>query len=360
MKKVLLCGATHGSNFGDSLFAYMFKKKIESKYQNADIYFTKASKYSKDNLNIKVATLKDLFSMDAMVYISGGYFGQSHNESLKGSIYRFLVYFIFGLFMIFRRKPIAILGVGAGPLKRSFLKRTAVFIFNKAKIVSVRDNESKVYMTRYGVNSDIIVTSDSAQVIDDKIFNIKRKTKWISENEKLKDKYIVLVHLASKYSDLYNNTVIKAIKESISTQKDIGFIITTDYVTDSVELEEIYKMFPEDNTVIYNFYNPIDFVEIIANVDAAITPKLHVGILACTYNKSVVSFPLHPGKTKRYYQQIGYPERCKSLFEVNKDEAKQMISKYIMSNIELSDNIRNEAYKNFDLLIDFCEKYIKN
>ncbi|GAA0310732.1 polysaccharide pyruvyl transferase WcaK-like protein [Gracilibacillus halotolerans] len=359
MKKVLLCGATHGSNFGDSLFAIMFNKKIEKKFDDVDVYFTKASEYSKEALNIKVAGLKELFSMDGMVYISGGYFGQSHNENLKGSIYRFLTYFAYGLFMILRRKPIAIIGVGAGPLERKFLRKTAKYIFNKAKIVSVRDKESRDYMRNYGVQSEIRVTSDSAQVINDAIFNIKKENTWISSQEKLKNRQKVLIHLASKNSDLYNDIVIGAILDSLGSRKDIGFIITTDYVTKGDELREVYKLFPSEQTVIYDFNNPLEFVEVISNVDAVITPKLHVGIIATTFHKSVISFPLHPGKTIRYYQQIGYPERCKSLFDVSKEESKEMILSYIDSKVNLSQNLLYKANENFDLLLDFLENNVR-
>lgn len=356
MKKILLCGATHGSNFGDSLFAYMFKKKVENESKELDIYFTKASEYSKKTLDIKVAGIKELFQMDALVYISGGYFGQSHEENLKGSLYRFLTYFVYGLMMILRRKPIVILGVGAGPLNRKFLRKTAVFIFNKAKIVAVRDEQSKDYMRKYGVTSNMVVTSDSAQVINKKEFDVKSKDNWTQTSTKLSNKYLILVHLASKHAGLYNEVVIETLIESLSNREDIGYILTTDYVTDGKALNDLYKKFPKERTEIYSFYDPIEFVELISNVDAAVTPKLHVGILASTYNKSVISFPLHPGKTLRYYEQIGYPERCKSLFEINKEDVHNMVLNSIFTPIELNKEIRESSSKNFELLAEFLKR----
>src|SRR5690625_4460071 len=287
-KKIVLCGATHGSNFGDSLFAYMFKKSIEDLDKEIEIIFTKASEHSRGKLGIRAASIKELLSSDAFIYISGGYFGESHNESLKGSLYRFLRYFLYGLIMTFRRKPIAILGVGAGPLNRSFLRKTAVYLFNKAKIVSVRDNISKEYMKNYGVKNKIEVTSDSAQVIDNNIFDINNSQVFFNWEEKVKDRKKILIHVNKiGNNDLYLENVIHAIKETLALNKNYGFVITSDSVISKEHLNKVYNELPDDRTVIYNFKDPLEFLNVIASVDSIITPKLHVGILASTYNKPV-------------------------------------------------------------------------
>src|SRR5690554_1996222 len=161
MKKLLLCGATHGSNFGDSLFAYMFKSTIESEYKDVKILFTKVSNYSRDELGLKKATINDIISCDAMVYISGGYFGQSHNETFKQSIKRFITYYTYGLLASLRKVPIAVIGAGVGPLNRKFLKRVVIHIFNKSKVKLVRDDVSKYYIMKYGGKGDVLVTTDS-------------------------------------------------------------------------------------------------------------------------------------------------------------------------------------------------------
>lgn len=354
-KKVLLCGATHGSNFGDSLFAFLFNEKINEKYDNVSIYFTKVSDYSRDYLGIEQVKLKELFSMDAMVFISGGYFGQSHEEGFKKSVFRFLNYFIYGVIMALRKKPISIIGVGAGPLNRGFLKKAAVFLFNKSQIVSVRDEESWRYMKEYGVNRDIIVTSDSAQVINDTMFKDNKVPMNESDDAKLKGKHVVLVHVPSNAKSEFKEIIIPAIKESLFNDENIGFILSHDAVIKNNFIKEIYEMFPQNRTVLYDFLDPVEFLKIINYVDTVITTKLHVGILAATFNKAIISFPLHPEKTKRYYTQIGYPEISKSLFEVNKDEAKEMIKENIYKKVELSQDIRTSSNKNFELLNEFIK-----
>lgn len=358
LKKILLCGATQGSNFGDSLFAYMFMKNIKEKNNNIEVIFTKISEYSKNELGIKAATMKDLFSADAMIYISGGYFGETHNETLKGSLYRFLTYYTFGLLMILRKKPIAIIGVGAGPLKKKFLRKTVTYIFNKAQLISLRDEVSKDYMEKYGVTNKIITTSDSAQVIDAEIYSIKKNCSDIIINFQSRNLKKILIHVTGLVGkELYYDKVIKAIKETLVLDENNGFILTMDSINDnnSEFLNQVYNALPKDRTVIYDYKNPIDFLEVISSVDAIITPKLHVGILGCSYGKPVLSFPVHPEKTERYYKQIGYPNHCRSLYNLSKDQAKDMINKYIWEEIHIPIDIKKKAQKNFDYLDDFVK-----
>jgi polysaccharide pyruvyl transferase WcaK-like protein len=359
LRKILLCGATHGSNFGDSLFAYIFKKHIESRYNDFEVLFTKASEYSKREIGIRSATIKDLFSSEALIYIPGGYFGQSHNENLKGSIQRFLIYYIYGLFMIIRKKPLAIIGVGAGPLERGFLKRTAVFIFNKTKIISVRDEKSQVYMEDYGVKTAINVTSDSAQIIKNEINAENNLVSKILNNIAIKNRKKILIHFTEAIGeDLYYEKVIKAIQETLCLDNNCGYIIASDCIMKSCYLNKIYNALPKDRSVIFDYKNPMDFLGIIAGADAIITPKLHVGILGCTYGKPVLSFPKHPEKTERYYQQIGYPKHCKSLYNLSKEDVKDMIEKLIWEKINLPDSIKYNAQRNFDLLDEFFSEYL--
>lgn len=360
MKKILIAGTTQGSNYGDILFAYLFKERLEKKDKKNQnqILFLKSSSYAKDVLGIKELGFRDLVTLDGLVYMSGNFFGESRNESIKESIRRFVLYFFVGIVMALRKKPIAILGVGAGPLNKSFLRKAAVVIFNNAKVISVRDPESYNYMKKYGVNSDMLVTADSAQIIDTVINNNNRSGKVINDNEKLNNKYIVLVHNTTNHKDIYREKVIKALISKYGKDEDVAFVLANDNINMSEELKSLEKMFPESKTVVYNFYNPLEFTKLISEVDAVVTTKLHAGIVGATFNKSVLCFAIHPEKSKRYYNLIGYPERCESLYDISSVQVEEILENYLMKSIILPDKIRDLAMKNFELLDEFYDKYI--
>ncbi|WP_179189968.1 polysaccharide pyruvyl transferase family protein, partial [Candidatus Enterococcus testudinis] len=160
MKKVLLCGATHGSNFGDTIFAYMFYSYLNQTFPNVEFRFTEMSDHSKLYVSNKVADKEFISQASSLVYISGGYFGESHDEGFRGSVKRYMKYFNFGRKFVKKNKNIIISGVGAGPINRGFNRKLAVKIFNHAKIINVRDETSRKYMMSYGVKNIINETSD--------------------------------------------------------------------------------------------------------------------------------------------------------------------------------------------------------
>lgn len=358
MKKIIMCGATHGSNFGDSLFALMFVEYVEKKYPDLEILFTNVSEHSSNKLGLKQATKSDLKNSDGLVYISGGYFGQSHNESFRGSIFRWLNYYSVGLQSIRRNIPIAIIGVGAGPLDRSFLRKTAVKLFNMAKVVSVRDKQSFNYMKDYGVTNEIIVTSDSAQEID--LLNSLMKNTSFSNDLKLPDdKQLVFIHVTdAQGEEEYYKKIVRAISDKFGSTDNYHFIIGSDAVIDQKYLQKNTEVFPSSSSTIFYYDNPIEFLKLLNKVDIIVTPKLHVGILGATFGKSVLSFPIHPGKTLRYYGQIGYPEHSLSLFDVNDNEVEYMLENYFDKMIPLTQEIKSQSQKNYELLGDFISKYV--
>ncbi len=363
MEKIIMCGATHGSNFGDSLFAYMFKEYVESKSPDIEVVFTKLSEYSKNEMQLTQHRFKDLLKSKALIFISGGYFGQSPNEKGKKVMRRFLTYHKYGLLMLLLRKPIIIVGVGAGPLSNWLLRKVSVHIFNRAKYISVRDIESKNYMLSYGVKNTIHVTSDSAQCIKSDIYNLSSQTPSIFQSEKISGKKIVLVHIIDidKYTnELYVEKIINTLVDYLVNDDNVGFIITSDTVKETTFIKEVYNLFPRSRTEMYNFRNPIDFLRLIASVDSIITPKLHVGILGATYTKPVLAFAIHPEKTRRYYNQIGYDSRCESLFEVDSPKVKELMTCYLWEPIHIpKDEIKN-AQKNFQLIDDFFENNLES
>lgn len=359
MKKIILCGATHGSNFGDSLFAYVFEKYMKSIDPELDIYFTRVSEYSKEFLNIKKASIRDIFSAKGLLFISGGYFGEAQHETWKGRIYHLIFYYIYGVFMAVRRKPIAIIGVGAGPLDSLPFKKLVLYIFKHAKVITLRDEESKQYMMNYGCTNEITVTSDSAQILNRDSFNNDITIPSDILNEKIKDRKKVLIHITEAPGhELFEDKIIEAISETLMDDNEIAFILTNDTMHD-VRLKELMeKRFPKNRTIIYQYSDPFEFLGLIKSVDSIITPKLHLGILGATYGKPVLSFPIHPDKTARYFKQIGYDTHCHSLYDVTIEQAKFMIEKYLWEKVNLSDEILINADLNFKKIDKFLDDYI--
>lgn len=75
-------------------------------------------------------------------------------------------------------------------------------------------------------------------------------------------------------------------------------------------------------------------MDVLANMDAIITLKLHVGIIWRTFGKYVIAFPIHD-EQKDSNLQINYSERCIPIFSVTSNIVTLMLDRYINDKEEL-------------------------
>lgn len=356
MKKIVLCGATHGTNFGDTMFGLMFYEYIKTRYPDIDIYFTKASEYLKKCENGCREYKQNWDDIDGFIYISGGFFGESPNEKLKNRYFRFMNYVSYGLKAKRKNIPIAVIGVGAGPIQNVVLRRLIISLCNYAEAISVRDIQSYQFLKKNGCENEMTVTSDSAQSIERKEFQ-----KWFYNQDDpiLKTKKRILVHCPTSVVQEYKDKIIQTVDKLYKNDESAEVYFCNDSLAGKQNLKEMIAAYTGKNKKIYLYDDPLDFIRFLRKMDLIITPKLHVGIFSATFGKAVISFPIHPGKTTRYYQQIGYPERSIPLSEVKEEQVSRMISQFINNPIRLPKEIYEKSAKNFEILDRFIEKHIE-
>ena len=350
MKKIVLCGATHGSNFGDTMFGIMFFRYIKQRYPDIKIYFTRISDYFKscqENSEIVNCKWKEV---DGLIFISGGYFGDSPNENYKNSYFRFMNYIRFGICAKQKKIPIAVIGVGAGPIRNTLIRKMIVSICNNANVISVRDRESYQFLKRNGCKNKINITSDSAQAIR----NFQCSLCCEQQHFKLShEKKRVLLHCPTVEIREYTEKVIHRVDSMFKNSESVEVYFANDSKVDEEHLQKVSSDFTGNNKKMYTYNNPLEFIEFLKEMDLIITPKLHVGIFGATLGKSVISVPIHPNKTQRYYKQIGYSERCIPLSDLEDGQICEMIKKYADIPIKLSEDIYMKATENFNILDTF-------
>lgn len=351
-KNILIHGAIHTTNFGDCLFAHIFYEQMK-KYGKVDFYNSSKygiGEYLKKELNYEYSGV-DKKNADILVYMSGGYLGNSGN-SIKESVRRYFKYFRLGRYFQHKGKKIVFLGVGGGPIDNLFLRKEIVKQMNYASKVNVRDEETKEYYVSYGVQNEINVTTDTALImrnfdipeLDD---NVKFEIDQISKNKK-----IIFLHIFDKNfkNCELEEKIIPSLNRFLSENEGkYAVVVGTDYKCSS-SLEKL-SIFEKINApkYAYKYGSTLQFCALLKYVDTVITTKLHVGIVSSVYEKAVVSLPTHKFKTYRYYKQIGESERCKSLSEVTSEDVYTMINTYANKKILISDKLFNKAYKNLEL-----------
>ena len=354
--KVLLHGATNTSNFGDVLFARLvYKKCLDAGFESAD--FVRMPRYGvgefvrRELSYTRRLSLAQMLKRDMLILIPGGYFGEDKG-SFRSSAKRFLRYVFPALLFSVTGKPICILGVGGGPLSSPILRKFTVKLWNRALRITVRDEETAEYFKKYGVVREITVTSDASQVVTPALvppFERERELR-----ERFGKKKLILLHLAAKVErgDAFADNVVPALRRFLSEHPDYALAVSADieYSKDTLLKMRSVQALGTDDFFLYEYHDCMQFCALLNTVSLIITPKLHAGIVGAALGKSVISFPLHREKTRRYYRQIGEDGRCTEIDKLTPELAYMKLNEYYDKPITLSSEIRSLAESNLTII----------
>ena len=327
--KILIHGAVNGSNFGDCLFANIFfeyLKKRNHKVCFVTIPFFGISEYLKNELRDYDSNSVTLLNADCLLYMSGGYLGDTTGSVLE-SIKRFIRYFIIAIPFIVRRKPIYFCGIGGGPIKNKILRHIIVSILNYADFISTRDQETADYFILNGVNTPITVTTDTALTI----YGMKLPEVPTEINCNLYSKKNIFFHIygSNRSNQEIEDKILPALNRFLNENPEQFrvFVGTDNKCKNKIESLRVFQELNADKVPV-DYLGTWQMCSLLSKMDTVITVKLHVGIVASLYNKGVVSFPKHKTKTKRFYKQIGNTSRCKQLSECDQQTVFEMINKF--------------------------------
>ena len=352
---VLLNGATHGTNFGDFLFAKAFQDYVGTIVGKENVFWYNSrytmSKFYADRLNNNIKPLKQ---MDALVYISGGYFC-GNDKCIKDYIIRYLTYFHLGMQCIFRNIPYAIIGLEVSEPKSKLMKLIQKIILKKADVVVVRNKESLEFLEKYGVK-DGICTADTVFALKADLYE-----DYLPNDEIINcDKKKIFMHVDSsaEINNLLADKVFPVVNSFLDKHPEYAVVIGMDQYVDN-QHEILHDLSHKINaeTVILNIYdNPLELVNVIKECDVVVTHKLHVGIVGAKLSKSVISFSGHTEKIKRLYEQLNVAERSIALDELTTAKGVEMLEKFHKEPIIVPGEIISDAEKNFEILKDFIVK----
>lgn len=345
---IIVHGATHTTNFGDVLFAYLFYQTCID--LGCDVEFLnlpkfRVSEFCKNELNYKNEHhfLKQLKS-DGLIMMSGGYLGDD-KVSMKNSLKRYLHYILPARLFEMRNRPVFFIGVGGGPLNSRALRKACVRVLNKASYVSVRDIETKNYFLEYGVKKEIVVTTDTAQIIDSRFTNehgIALGDLHFDENRKY-----IFYHVVNKSVEdrKMADTISLALNRFLEEHEEYDVIIGCDEKANASNLLS-YVSVNDERKQAFEYGSVFQLCCLLDKVHFVITPKLHVGIVSASLGKSVISFPIHREKTERYYRQIGEQDRSVHLNSITEEIAFQQMEKYYEKPITLDQSVKKMAEDN--------------
>lgn len=353
--KIVLVGALRFSNFGDILFAKLFYDRIVNRYKDATVLlyetpFNRVSDFCRKELNYGLHfKLSDLRDADILIFISGGYFSNSF-EDIKTKLLWHIRYALPGIVFSSKGKDIYVLGIGGGEFSWKFSEKMIKRILDSAKFVSVRNPETAQKFKLLGTTADIHINSDTAQIIS------RNRDQYCTGCKCGRKKLFLHIIPMENYYTLLHSRVFPAIKEFMAEHQNYEIITGYDssakdkynkYLIDTVEY------FGTDHASIYYYKSVNELLGLLGECDMVITPKLHVGIVSSSFGKSVFSFPINYEKTKRYYKNIGYSERCIDIYTVEHDQILALLEMHHDEGIQIPMGVVESAEENLKVCDSF-------
>lgn len=359
-KKLYIHGSFMNDNYGDFLLYYVVDRIC--KYYDKDLdYFSADIDKTYDNyckINRK-SKIYGIIKSDLVVFAGGGYFGEPDKRKLYWNL-RCLVKHLIPAYIISKRKiPYVIIGVETGPLSLKINKILLKTICNNAKTLSVRNEESKKFLEKIGIKNNILVNPDWIMGVNGKdLLKQSQRAEEILEKINKENKKI-FVHLTTRNSQGMEN-VINDLETFMENRKNIYYIIGCDQKREIQEERaiELSKKFPKDKCKVLFYEGPWILSSILNKVDAVITDKLHVGIVATKFKKEVISVASH-NKSVKFYGLIGRSNWTNHLNNIKPKETLKKLEKLTFKNIEINEEIFIKAKNNEEILKGFLEDNIK-
>lgn len=361
--RILLHGATNGTNFGDCLFSVLFYRKLAERFGKESVSFYDRwpfgiGKHLRKTLRYtKRLTLSDYRGVDVFVYISGGYFGDGA-KSLKNSSIRFVRYLLPGLVAVKRGVPLHVIGLEIGPLHHWFVRKAVSIILASSVLTIARNQESKEYAEQLGV-SDVICSADTAISLQKSDFY-----GYASEGIKLfvsrLTKKVVFLHLLPHDSvdGEFMSKLIQPLIRYMNEHDEYCVVYGTDGGQRKRDFAQLGAVFSKQGIEHYylDYTNVYDMCYFLDSTSLILTRKLHVGIVGAVFGKAVISTPIHMHKTVRFYKQIGEEDRCVPYGMLKGDTLYDLLNRYGENQISIPRELTEQAESNIKHLMDDLQK----
>lgn len=330
-KLISLHGAYHPNNYGDVLILAIQAKWINEILSNHEVVLPYATNVYRDE--IKPSTnrgLRGLIDSEKLIYGSGGYLGEPNSGKIRWGFSFFKKHFVPSFIFRLLDKPYAIIGTGVGPITNSLTKYEVKKIANNASVIAIRDEESKEFLEKIGIEeSKIHVTVDVALSLKKEDIN-KEATEKIKKLTSISG-ILYGIHIGvdrnskqfgEKVEKIFND-VLRFLNENPDIQPVL--IIDNDNSQQNEAVEYLSKKISQ-KCIVYKHDNIWETTALLSELDFVVTNKLHVGIVSYALGTIPISLPSHQ-KTVRFYKQINREDLCIRLEDLKDNDLYKMMKK---------------------------------
>jgi hypothetical protein len=190
-------------------------------------------------------------------------------------------------------------------------------------------------------------------------YDLKKLSEATAQTDKVKEyvgeSKLLLVH--------YNHSVeardkfSKAVSDFLKENSGYKVVVASDSIL-PYEEEYFEKFKAQFNSECFHFIydNPYELLELLNISNIILTCKLHVGVVGCMFQKSVVCAAEHPEKSIRFYDFINRPKNCVSLYEASALQIKSCLNENCDKAVSIPDELTEKAKKHWSVLDNLLER----
>jgi len=309
-RRALIVGPYRAHNFGDDLVGAILAKHLQRK--GYDVTVPRLSEANSAWLGTRYAPDYDgKFDLADVVVVGGGGIMSDTSGAKPGASYLEIVARA-GMAGQLSNKPVYITSVGAGPWTRERSRTLAFGVSLIAERIGVREQESYDHLRELGVTKKkLVLGADLALLTPDLLKFRTRKSGKLG-----------LQFDPNAFADVHDNPHFTNIVDAIGEYARVNSSNVV-LIRNGKARSEISAAAPSAPRLSYGTLE--DFLPRLAGLRAIFTSHLHLAITS--YGQRIPSFSLYVReKTRRFYEQIGHPERAIDLRVATLDDFKRFIA----------------------------------
>jgi polysaccharide pyruvyl transferase WcaK-like protein len=358
--KVLIAGRVNHDNYGDTLMvAIVASYCTEQGYEvfvlgSGDFLVRQLKEIGIDVTNIDREYLHQ-YDFDRCIFTGGGYLAHNFFNGRKWCGKWLKDAYFTDAYHYLKDKgiPYCVLSVEVGPVQSKDMRQVVRQIFDDAKIVYVRNEQSLFFTQNNITKSDHVMHSQDMVLteLSNLVTSMSGKgllNLYSSDTGRVS----IGVHVTDKFdgSNFLKRKFVDELISVINSDPQVTKVVLFSDNEETTTLDDAFNYLAKNisntkNVSIHRFHSLKEVLEVINQCSHVLTTKLHVGVSAISLGKHVLCLSDTP-KSRRFYESIGFSGAHKNFYLRSPFSTKKHVLDFFNSR-KVADlgNLRKGFYK---------------